>query len=49
MPSFKAAVFRKPNEPLSIGSVDLDEPLAGEVLIRTRATGRRALPRIVKP
>jgi S-(hydroxymethyl)glutathione dehydrogenase / alcohol dehydrogenase len=34
-----AAVFRKPHEPLTIEAVDVDKPLAREVLVRTVATG----------
>jgi S-(hydroxymethyl)glutathione dehydrogenase/alcohol dehydrogenase len=35
----EAAVFRKPHEPLTIETVDLDKPMAREVLVRTVATG----------
>jgi S-(hydroxymethyl)glutathione dehydrogenase/alcohol dehydrogenase len=35
----QAAVFRKPHEPLTIESVDIDKPEGREVLIRTVASG----------
>ena len=35
----EAAIFRKPHEPLTIETVDLDKPMAREVLVRTVATG----------
>jgi len=35
----EAAVFRKPHEPLTIETIDLDKPMAREVLVRTVATG----------
>jgi S-(hydroxymethyl)glutathione dehydrogenase/alcohol dehydrogenase len=35
----KAAIFRKPHEPLSVESVDIDKPWGREVLVRTAATG----------
>src|SRR5262245_30878332 len=35
----KAAVFRKAHEPLTIESVDLDEPRSREIIVRTVATG----------
>ena len=35
----KAAIFRKPHEPLTIESVDIDKPSGREVLVRTAATG----------
>jgi len=35
----KAAVFRKPHEPLTIESVEIDKPAGREVLVRTAATG----------
>jgi S-(hydroxymethyl)glutathione dehydrogenase / alcohol dehydrogenase len=35
----KAAVFRQPNQPLTVENVDLDEPGPFEVLVRTAATG----------
>src|SRR3989441_10848329 len=35
----KAAVFRKPHEPLTIESVEIDKPWGREVLVRTAATG----------
>jgi len=35
----QAAVFRKVQEPLTIEAVDIDRPLAREVLVRTVATG----------
>src|SRR2546426_12421575 len=35
----KAAVFRKPHEPLTIESVEIDKPSGREVLVRTAATG----------
>jgi S-(hydroxymethyl)glutathione dehydrogenase/alcohol dehydrogenase len=34
-----AAVFRKPHDPLTIEPVDIDKPMAREVLVRTVATG----------
>ncbi len=34
-----AAVFRKPHEPLTIESVEIDKPWGREVLVRTAATG----------
>src|SRR5271163_3306340 len=35
----EAAIFRKPHDPLTIESIDLDKPMAREVLVRTVATG----------
>jgi S-(hydroxymethyl)glutathione dehydrogenase / alcohol dehydrogenase len=35
----QAAVYRKPHEPLTIESVDIDQPRPREVLVRTVATG----------
>src|SRR5712691_2863617 len=35
----KAAVFRKPHEPLTVESVEIDKPWGREVLVRTAATG----------
>ena len=35
----QAAVFRKPHEPLTIETLELDEPMPREVLVRTVATG----------
>jgi len=35
----EAAIFRKPHEPLTIETIDLDAPMAREVLVRTVATG----------
>jgi S-(hydroxymethyl)glutathione dehydrogenase / alcohol dehydrogenase len=35
----KAAIFRKPHEPLTIESVEIDKPWGREVLVRTAATG----------
>jgi S-(hydroxymethyl)glutathione dehydrogenase/alcohol dehydrogenase len=35
----KAAVCRKPHEPLTVETVDVDRPQAREVLVRTAATG----------
>jgi S-(hydroxymethyl)glutathione dehydrogenase/alcohol dehydrogenase len=35
----QAAVFRKPHEPLTIETVDVDTPRRREVLVRTAATG----------
>jgi S-(hydroxymethyl)glutathione dehydrogenase/alcohol dehydrogenase len=35
----QAAVFRKPHQPLTIESVDIDAPARHEVLVRTFATG----------
>ena len=37
--SMQAAVFRKPHEPLSIETVEIDAPQRREVLVRTTATG----------
>jgi len=37
--SIKAAVFREALQPLTIESVDLDDPIGREVLVRTVATG----------
>ena len=34
-----AAVFRKVHEPLTVESIEIDQPLAHEVLVRTAATG----------
>jgi len=34
-----AAIFRKPHEALTIEAIDLDKPMAREVLVRTVATG----------
>src|SRR5687768_276012 len=35
----KAAVLYKPNEPLVIEEIDLDEPRSGEVLVKVMAAG----------
>jgi S-(hydroxymethyl)glutathione dehydrogenase/alcohol dehydrogenase len=35
----EAAVFRKPHDPLTIESIDIDKPWGREVLVRTVATG----------
>ncbi len=35
----KAAVFHGPHQPLSMEDVDIDKPLAREVLVRTVASG----------
>ena len=35
----QAAVFRAPNQPLSIEEVEIDEPAPHEVLVRTVASG----------
>ena len=35
----EAAIFRKPHDPLTIEAIDLDKPMAREVLVRTVATG----------
>ncbi len=35
----KAAVYHAPHAPLRIEELDIDEPLAGEVLVRTAASG----------
>jgi len=35
----QAAIFRKPHEPLTIESVEIDKPWGREVLVRTAATG----------
>src|SRR6185312_6265486 len=37
--ALKAAVFHGPHQPLTIETVDIDQPLAHEVLVRTVATG----------
>lgn len=37
--TFKAALFKKANDPLTIEDVDLKEPVAGEILIKVLATG----------
>ena len=37
--SYKVAVFKKVDEPLTIEEVDLKEPEAGEVLIKVEACG----------
>ena len=37
--NMKAAIFRKPHEPLTIESVEIDKPSGREVLVRTAATG----------
>ena len=36
---FKAAVFRKVHEPLTIETVEMDEPRGREIIVRTVATG----------
>ena len=35
----QAAVFRKPHEPLTLESIDIDKPARREVLVRTVASG----------
>ncbi len=35
----KAAMFRGPNQPLTIEDVDIDQPMSREVLVRTAASG----------
>ena len=35
----KAAVYYEPNTPLRIEDIEIDDPLPGEVLVRTRASG----------
>lgn len=35
----KAAIFRVPNEPLTIEDVEIDEPMAHEIVVRTMASG----------
>ena len=35
----EAAIFRKPHEPLTIETIELDKPMPREVLVRTVATG----------
>ena len=35
----QAAIFRKPHEPLTIESIDIDAPARREVLVRTAASG----------
>lgn len=37
--TYKAAIFKKANEPLTIEDVELKEPVEGEVLIKVIATG----------
>jgi S-(hydroxymethyl)glutathione dehydrogenase/alcohol dehydrogenase len=37
--SVKAAIFYKPHEPLAIEDIEIDRPLAGEVRVRTVASG----------
>lgn len=37
--TYKAAIFKKANEPLTIEDVELKEPVEGEVLIKVLATG----------
>lgn len=37
--TFKAALFKKANEPLTFEDVELKEPREGEVLIKVLATG----------
>ena len=37
--TYKAAVFEKPNAPLTIKDVPLKEPSVGEVLVKVLATG----------
>ena len=37
--TYKAAVFKKANEPLTIEEVELKQPVEGEVLIKVLATG----------
>src|SRR5262245_50400888 len=37
--SFKAAVFRKVHEPLTIETVEMDKPRGREIVVRTVATG----------
>lgn len=37
--TFKVALFKKVNEPLTIEDVELKEPAKGEVLIKVLATG----------
>ena len=34
----RAAVLESPNEPLTVGEVDVEEPRAGEVAVRVHAT-----------
>ena len=35
----KAAIFREPNQPLTVEDVEIDEPGPREVLVRTVASG----------
>jgi S-(hydroxymethyl)glutathione dehydrogenase / alcohol dehydrogenase len=35
----KAAIFRAPNQPLTVEEVEIDEPGPHEVLVRTVASG----------
>src|SRR5258706_10262429 len=35
----KAAIFRAPHEPLSIEDVEIDEPMAHEIVVKTMASG----------
>lgn len=37
--TFKIAIFKKINDPLTFEDVDLKEPTEGEVLIKVLATG----------
>ena len=37
--TYKAAIFKKANEPLTIEDVELKQPVEGEVLIKVLATG----------
>jgi S-(hydroxymethyl)glutathione dehydrogenase / alcohol dehydrogenase len=37
--SIRAAIYRRPHEPLTIEEVEIDRPLGREVLVRTAATG----------
>ncbi len=39
MQEIQAAVLRSPNEPLTIETIEIDDPGPGEVLIKTAATG----------
>jgi len=35
----KAAIFHGPNQPLTIEEIEIDQPMANEVLVRTVASG----------
>lgn len=37
--TYKAAIFKKASEPLTLEDVELKQPIEGEILIRVLATG----------